>query len=143
MLFKTLARLAVAGAALLNVHAAPLASPAVHARDAPATPRFVVYQDLAASTPNGFPAPADLYGYNVLCAPPRAARAVRVSLTRSGRNLAFHLSTGPADMATAWQNLDRGARRDLHDLYAGHGIKIMVAVFGGTDTPTTNVSTAH
>ena len=52
--------------------------------------------------------------------------------------LSFLLSTGPADQAEAWGQLDSGTRQKLKQQYNEAGIKVIVSAFGETEQPTTS-----
>ncbi|KAF8319615.1 glycoside hydrolase family 18 protein [Clavulina sp. PMI_390] len=53
-------------------------------------------------------------------------------------NLAFLLSSGAADSALAWQNLDDATRTSTKAAYAAAGISLLVTTFGSTELPTTS-----
>lgn len=52
--------------------------------------------------------------------------------------LSFLLSTGAADQAQGWAQLDSSTRKSLKSKYNEAGIKVIVSAFGGTETPTTS-----
>ena len=47
------------------------------------------------------------------------------------------LSTGAADQALGWQQLDSATRQKIKSEYNTVGIKLVVSAFGSTKTPTT------
>ena len=47
------------------------------------------------------------------------------------------LSTGAADQALGWQQLDGATRQKIKSEYNAAGIKLIVSAFGSTKTPTT------
>ena len=47
------------------------------------------------------------------------------------------LSTGSADQALGWQQLDGATRQKIKSEYNAAGIKLIVSAFGSTETPTT------
>ncbi|KAL5519826.1 hypothetical protein ACEPAG_1486 [Sanghuangporus baumii] len=75
-------------------------------------PHFVIYADKWDS--NGAPD-----GFNVFA-------------------LSFLLSTGPADQAQAWEQLDDSKRKQIKSQYESAGIKLIVSAFGSTELPTTS-----
>ncbi|EJC98495.1 glycoside hydrolase, partial [Fomitiporia mediterranea MF3/22] len=77
---------------------------------------FVIYSDKWVT--NALPDVSKLEGYNVFA-------------------LSFLLSTGAADQAMAWQQLDDNTRKSLKSKYESAGIKVIVSAFGATETPTT------
>ena len=52
--------------------------------------------------------------------------------------LSFLLSTGPADQAQGWAQLDADSRQKAKQQYNQAGIKVIVSAFGSTETPTTS-----
>ena len=46
------------------------------------------------------------------------------------------LSTGAADQALGWQQLDGATRQKIKSEYNAAGIKLVVSAFGSTETPT-------
>ena len=50
--------------------------------------------------------------------------------------LSFYLTSGPTDMAEAWQELAHDQRTSCLEEYKKAGISIIVSAFGSTDTPT-------
>lgn len=52
--------------------------------------------------------------------------------------LSFLLSSGPADQALGWQQLDSATRQKVKAQYNAAGIKLVVSAFGATETPTTS-----
>lgn len=52
--------------------------------------------------------------------------------------MSFILSSGPADMAMAWQTLSASQRSTIKQQYQAAGIKLLVSAFGSTETPTTS-----
>ncbi|KAF8323820.1 glycoside hydrolase family 18 protein [Clavulina sp. PMI_390] len=81
-------------------------------------PHWVAYWDAWVSGETGPPTPATLKGYNTL-------------------NLAFLLSSGAADQALEWQEIDAATRKSTKSSYASAGINLMVTAFGSTEQPTT------
>ncbi|EIW79374.1 glycoside hydrolase family 18 protein [Coniophora puteana RWD-64-598 SS2] len=102
-----------------SVTAAPVESGLVARDAAPAAPHFVIYSDKWISGETGPPAPSDLTGYNVFA-------------------LSFWLSTGPADQAATWAQLDNATRASTKSAYEAAGIKLLVSAFGSTETPTSS-----
>ncbi|PFH51773.1 glycoside hydrolase family 18 protein [Amanita thiersii Skay4041] len=80
-------------------------------------PRFVIYGDKFVPGQTGPPPVSEVKGYNVYV-------------------LSFLLSFGAWDKALEWTWLSASERATIKQQYAAAGIKIMVAAFGGTDTPT-------
>ncbi|KAK7037514.1 hypothetical protein VNI00_011006 [Paramarasmius palmivorus] len=85
----------------------------------PAAPRFVLYSDQWISGINGPPPVSQVAGYNVL-------------------TLSFLLLEGPADKATEWAQLSAAERSAIKAEYDAAGIKLIVSLFGSTNTPTTS-----
>ncbi|KAJ4489052.1 glycoside hydrolase superfamily [Lentinula lateritia] len=79
-------------------------------------PWFAVYTDRG---PDPAPAVDDIKGFNVVI-------------------MSFILSSGPADMAMAWQTLSASQRSTIKQQYQAAGIKLLVSAFGSTETPTTS-----
>lgn len=52
--------------------------------------------------------------------------------------LSFWLTGGPADMVQGWQELTAAQRTAVKTDYGNAGIKLIVAAFGSTDTPTSS-----
>lgn len=52
--------------------------------------------------------------------------------------LSFLLSSGAADQALGWQQLDNATRQKIKSQYNAAGIKLVVSAFGATETPTTS-----
>jgi hypothetical protein len=52
--------------------------------------------------------------------------------------LSFYMSNGPSDQVTNWKNLPNDTRTQIVKDYHANNISIMMSVFGGDDTPTTN-----
>ncbi|KAL5501800.1 hypothetical protein ACEPAH_9060 [Sanghuangporus vaninii] len=80
-------------------------------------PHFVIYADKWDS--NGAPDVSKIEGFNVFA-------------------LSFLLSTGPADQAQAWEQLDDSKRKQIKSQYESAGIKLIVSAFGSTELPTTS-----
>lgn len=103
----------------LSSFATATAIPSASKRGTGSSPRFVAYWDDSVSGQNGPPDPSTFKGYNVV-------------------DLAFLLSSGPADQAQAWSSLSASERSSIKSSYNAAGIKLMVSAFGSTDTPTTS-----
>ncbi|KAF8521408.1 glycoside hydrolase family 18 protein [Hysterangium stoloniferum] len=82
----------------------------------PQPPHFVAYTD---ESEFGIPKASDLKGFNTL-------------------NLAFLLTSGPADQAQAWTQLSDSQRANLKADYKSNNITLMVSAFGSTESPTTD-----
>jgi hypothetical protein len=52
--------------------------------------------------------------------------------------LAFYMSSGPSDQVANWMSLDDATRTKIVNEYHNNNITILMSVFGGEDTPTTN-----
>ncbi|KAF8966247.1 hypothetical protein BDZ97DRAFT_1756668 [Flammula alnicola] len=52
--------------------------------------------------------------------------------------LSFLLSRGPADQAQAWAQLTDAQRKSIKAKYSAAGIKLIVSLFGSTETPTSS-----
>ncbi|KAF8323821.1 glycoside hydrolase family 18 protein [Clavulina sp. PMI_390] len=100
--------------ALTAVNAAPL-----EPRLASSAPHWVAYWDAWVSGENGPPATSTMSGYNTLI-------------------LAFLLSSGAADQALEWQEIDATTRSSTKSAYSSAGINLMVTAFGSTEQPTTS-----
>ncbi|PFH51616.1 glycoside hydrolase family 18 protein [Amanita thiersii Skay4041] len=84
-------------------------------------PYFLIYGDKFVSGQSGPPPASQLQGYNVYA-------------------LSFLLTSGAADKAMEWQQLSDSQRTTIKQEYAAAGIKLIVALFGSTDTPTSSGS---
>ncbi|PIL29812.1 hypothetical protein GSI_08018 [Ganoderma sinense ZZ0214-1] len=82
----------------------------------PTGPKFVIYTDLTVS-PDVLPPLDQIKGFNVI-------------------NLAFLLTTGPADQVHNWANLDATKRQQLKQQYNEAGVSIVASAFGEKDLPT-------
>ncbi|KAI0633033.1 chitinase [Trametes polyzona] len=92
------------------------AAPHVPRSQVPSGPKFVVYTDAAVS--GGVLPPLDqIQGFNVV-------------------NLAFLLTSGPADQAKKWAALPAAQRKQLKQQYNGAGVSLVVSAFGETEHPT-------
>ncbi|KAH9851885.1 chitinase [Lenzites betulinus] len=117
--FSRIFTICLALASLGVVHALP------HVRRAgqvPTGPKFVVYSD-GALDGSVLPPLDHIAGFNVL-------------------NLAFLLTTGPADQAKNWAVLPADQRQTLKQQYNAAGVSLVVSAFGETDTPTAQDPTA-
>ncbi|GJJ14641.1 hypothetical protein Clacol_008907 [Clathrus columnatus] len=108
----------VAALATLSSFTSATAIPTSVAKRDGSAPRFVIYSDLSVSG-GALPDASAFKGYNVV-------------------NLAFLLSSGPADQAAAWSSLSESDRSSIKSSYNAAGIKLMVSAFGSTDTPTSS-----
>ncbi|TRM65612.1 glycoside hydrolase family 18 protein [Schizophyllum amplum] len=88
------------------------------ARATPVAPHFVVYGDTTSTTSTGPPPVADIAGFNVYA-------------------MSFLILAGAWDKAYEWTTLTADERAAVKAQYAAAGIKLIVAVFGATDVPTT------
>jgi len=88
-------------------------------RGTPAAPHFVVYSDAWVSGEDGPPPVSQINGYNVMA-------------------LSFLLTNGAFDKAAEWASLSSSQRSTIKQQYENAGIKLIVSLFGSTDTPTTN-----
>jgi chitinase len=86
---------------------------------APAAPHFVIYSDEWVSGETGPPAVSQIQGYNVFA-------------------LSFLLIEGAWDQAETWTQLTAAERSTIKSQYAAAGIKLIVSLFGSTDTPTSS-----
>ncbi|EIW78011.1 glycoside hydrolase family 18 protein [Coniophora puteana RWD-64-598 SS2] len=86
---------------------------------APAAPHWVVYSDKWISGETGPPKTTDLVGYNTFL-------------------LSFWMSTGAADQAVMWSQMDAATRTSTKAEYEKAGIKLMVSAFGSSEAPTTS-----
>ncbi|KAI5895428.1 glycoside hydrolase family 18 protein [Schizophyllum commune H4-8] len=114
---------AAAALSFACARAAPLDGLSQRARDilgraAPAAPRFVVYGDTTATPSAGPPAVDEIKGFDVYA-------------------MSFLLLAGAWDKAYEWTSLTADERTTIKSEYADAGIKLIVAVFGATDVPTT------
>ncbi|EIW79375.1 glycoside hydrolase family 18 protein [Coniophora puteana RWD-64-598 SS2] len=82
----------------------------------PSPPHFVVYSDEWVSGGQFPPTPAQISGFTVFA-------------------LSFWLSSGPADNAETWVQLDNSTRSSIKSSYEQAGIKLIVSAFGSTETP--------
>ncbi|KAH7909554.1 glycoside hydrolase family 18 protein [Hygrophoropsis aurantiaca] len=116
-----LATLITALASLRGAASVPLAatSKSLAKRTTPAAPRFVIYSDQWVSGENGPPNVTEVTGYNVFA-------------------LSFWLTSGPADQAEEWTELDNATRASIKSSYNDAGISLIVSAFGSTDTPTSS-----
>ncbi|KAL1747810.1 glycoside hydrolase family 18 protein [Schizophyllum fasciatum] len=119
-----LTTLTAAVLSLACVRAAPLDGLGQRARDildraVPAAPHFVVYGDTTATPSAGPPAVADIKGFDVYA-------------------MSFLLLAGAWDKASEWTTLSADERKTIKSQYADAGIKLIVAVFGATDVPTSS-----
>ncbi|EJD07911.1 uncharacterized protein FOMMEDRAFT_150505 [Fomitiporia mediterranea MF3/22] len=78
-------------------------------------PQFVIYSDKS----NTFPDVANIQGYTVFA-------------------ISFLLSTGAADQAVVWSQLNKNTRQQIKSKYNAAGIKVIVSAFGSTEAPTTS-----
>ncbi|KAF9266947.1 glycoside hydrolase [Marasmius fiardii PR-910] len=88
------------------------------ARATPAAPHFVVYADTYVQGTNGPPPVAQIKGFNTFA-------------------LSFLILAGAWDKAYEWTTLTAADRASIKSQYNAAGIKLVVAVFGATDVPTT------
>ncbi|KIJ57853.1 glycoside hydrolase family 18 protein [Hydnomerulius pinastri MD-312] len=114
-----LATLVGSFAALNGVTSMPLTSRGLVTRATPAAPHFVIYSDQWVSGENGPPNVTDVTGYNVFA-------------------LSFWLTSGPADQAEEWVELDNATRASIKSTYNDAGISLIVSAFGSTDAPTSS-----
>ncbi|OBZ73901.1 Endochitinase 4 [Grifola frondosa] len=92
----------------------------VEVRGAPSTsPHFVVYSDKFVSGLIGPPPVSEIEGFNVFA-------------------LSFLLTSGPADKAEEWTQLNVSQRSTVKAEYAAAGISLIVSAFGATDAPTSD-----
>ncbi|KZT09935.1 glycoside hydrolase family 18 protein [Laetiporus sulphureus 93-53] len=82
-------------------------------------PHWVIYSDAWFSGENGPPDVSDIEGYNVFI-------------------LSFLLTSGAADQAQEWAELDSDTRSSIKASYEAAGISLLVSAFGSTDTPTSS-----
>ncbi len=61
---------------------------------------------------------------------------VKILTTTSHSNLAFLLTTGPADQAKNWAALPADQRATLKQQYNAAGVSLVVSAFGETEHPT-------
>ncbi|OSD02935.1 glycoside hydrolase family 18 protein [Trametes coccinea BRFM310] len=94
-------------------------SPATGKRAVPSGPRFVIYSDKWVSGITGPPPVSEIQGYNVFA-------------------LSFLLTSGPADKALEWTQLDASDRSTVKSQYAAAGVSLIVSAFGSTDAPTSS-----
>ncbi|KAJ8095295.1 hypothetical protein PM082_010518 [Marasmius tenuissimus] len=87
------------------------------ARATPAAPHWVVYADTGVQGTTGPPPVAQVKGFNVFA-------------------LSFLILAGPWDKAYEWTTLTAAERASIKSQYNAAGIKLVVAVFGATDVPT-------
>ncbi|EIW79384.1 glycoside hydrolase family 18 protein [Coniophora puteana RWD-64-598 SS2] len=99
--------------------ALPVKSTNIAKRATPAAPHFVIYSDKWVSGETGPPAVSDITGYNVFA-------------------LSFWLTSGPADQAIEWTELDNATRASIKSDYNSAGISLIVSAFGSTDAPTSS-----
>ncbi|KAF9223993.1 glycoside hydrolase family 18 protein [Gyrodon lividus] len=106
-------------AALSGVTSLPFATQGLATRATPTAPHFVIYSDKWVSGENGPPNVTDVTGYNVFA-------------------LSFWLTSGPADQALEWVEIDNATRASIKSAYSEAGISLIVSAFGSTDTPTSS-----
>ncbi|KAI0670259.1 chitinase [Trametes maxima] len=92
------------------------AAPHVPRAQVPTGPKFVIYTDAAISG-SVLPPLEQIKGFNVV-------------------NLAFLLTTGPADQAKNWADLPAAQRKTLKRQYNKAGVSLVVSAFGETEHPT-------
>ncbi|KAI9058744.1 glycoside hydrolase family 18 protein [Trametes sanguinea] len=92
---------------------------APHARRAqiPSGPKFVVYTDAAIDSTTVLPPLEQIAGFNVV-------------------NMAFLLTSGPADQVAKWAALPADQRQQLKQQYNSAGVSLVVSAFGETEHPT-------
>ncbi|KAF8550425.1 hypothetical protein OG21DRAFT_1487780 [Imleria badia] len=73
---------------------------------------------------------------------PDARELLKISRMQSSDALSFYLTSGPSDMAQAWQDLSQSQRISYLDEYNKAGISVIVSAFGETDTPTSSGTNA-
>jgi chitinase len=106
----------VSGAAVdLGNSTEALEARALEARALAKGPHFAVYADQFLSK---IPSTTQLKGWNTL-------------------NLAFLLTSGPADNAVVWSQMSASERKSVKASLNKAGIKVMVSAFGSTEQPTT------
>ncbi|KAI0830253.1 chitinase [Trametes gibbosa] len=93
------------------------AVPVLPAGQIPVGPKFVIYTDAAIDGGNVLPPLDQIQGFNVV-------------------NLAFLLTTGPADQAANWAALPADQRATLKQQYHSAGVSLVVSAFGETERPT-------
>ncbi|KAI0772405.1 glycoside hydrolase [Trametes elegans] len=100
-----------------------LAAPHARQGHVPVGPKFVVYTDADVGGGNVLPPLDRIKGFNVI-------------------NLAFLLTSGPADQAANWAALPSSQRKQLKRQYNGAGVSLVVSAFGATEHPTSQDPTA-
>ncbi|KAH9851301.1 chitinase [Lenzites betulinus] len=83
----------------------------------PSGPKFVVYSDAAVGGGTVLPPLDQIKGFNVV-------------------NLAFLLTTGPADQVAKWAALSASDRQTQKQQYNAAGVSLVVSAFGETEHPT-------
>ncbi|KAH9852938.1 chitinase [Lenzites betulinus] len=117
MLFASFSRvftLCLALACLSVGYAAPYVR---RANQIPKGPKFVLYTDGFIDGGSVLPPLDQIEGFNVV-------------------NLAFLLTTGPADQAASWATVPADQRRTLKEQYNRAGVSLVVSAFGETEHPT-------
>jgi len=82
-------------------------------------PHFVIYSDAWVSGENGPPDVSEIEGYNVFA-------------------LSFLLTSGSADQAQEWEELDAATRSSIKAQYNAAGVSLVVSAFGSTEAPTSS-----
>ncbi|KAI0632975.1 chitinase, partial [Trametes polyzona] len=93
------------------------AAPHARRNQIPTGPKFVIYSDGLTGTGTVLPPLDQIQGFNVV-------------------NLAFLLTSGPADQAQNWANTPADQRKQLKQQYNSAGVSLVVSAFGETEHPT-------
>ncbi|KAL0576272.1 hypothetical protein V5O48_005716 [Marasmius crinis-equi] len=119
LLFGLLGRVGSSPVNTTNIEGLSQQARDILARATPAAPHFVVYADTYVQGTNGPPPPSQIKGFNVFA-------------------LSFLLLAGAWDKAYEWTTLTDAERTSIKSQYNAAGIKLVVAVFGATDVPTSS-----
>ncbi|KAI0659627.1 glycoside hydrolase [Cubamyces menziesii] len=95
-----------------------LAAPHARRAQVPSGPKFVIYTDAQIGDGSSVLPPLDqIQGFNVV-------------------NMAFLLTSGPADQVAKWAALPADQRQQLKQQYNSAGVSLVVSAFGETEHPT-------